>query len=170
MLLNRSDFIAQKAQDVLRRADTSDPEEIAKTMGIEILEVPFQTQKGVYKVVLRNRFIFIKQDLPPVMRNIVLLHEIGHDLLHRSIAKEFHEFNIFDMKNNRIEYEANLFAAEVALPDRDILEYIYEGYDAVSIAKMMDSDINLVAIKVTNLNRKGYGFHQLDFESRFLKR
>ena len=69
-------------------------------------------------------------------------------MLHRGEAKIFREFNIFDMKNNRMEYEANSFAAEVALPDEEILEYIYEGCDIGVIAKSMYSDINLVALKV----------------------
>ena len=47
------------------------------------MERPFAKQKGAYKVIERNRFIFIKKDLHPVMHDIVLLHEIGHDTLHR---------------------------------------------------------------------------------------
>ena len=34
------------------------------------------------------------------------------------------------MANNRMEYEANLFASQISLPDDEILDYIYEGYDA----------------------------------------
>lgn len=52
----------------------------------------------------------------------------------------FQEFNIFDMKKNRMEYEANRFAAEVALPDEKILSYIYQGCDIGAIAKCMNSD------------------------------
>lgn len=37
-------------------------------------------------VLMRNRFIFVKNDLYPVMENIVLLHELGHDALHREEA------------------------------------------------------------------------------------
>ena len=42
---------------------------------------PFNEQRGAYKVLMRNRFIFIKNDLHPVMENIVLLHELGHDVI-----------------------------------------------------------------------------------------
>ena len=74
---------------------------------------PFNEQRGAYKVLMRNRFIFIKNDLHPVMENIVLLHELGHDALHREEATKvggFKEFEIFNMRDNRMEYEANLFA------------------------------------------------------------
>ena len=56
------------------------------------------------------------------MEKIVLLHEIGHDTLHRDEATKvggFKEFEIFDMKDSRMEYEANLFAAQISLPDAD---------------------------------------------------
>ena len=41
--------------------------------------LPFSKQRGAYKVIMRNRFMFIKDNLHPVMENIVLLHELGHD-------------------------------------------------------------------------------------------
>ena len=81
---------------------------------------PFNEQRGAYKVLMRNRFIFVKNDLHPVMENIVLLHELGHDALHRVEATKvggFKEFEIFNMRDNRMEYEANLFAAQISLSD-----------------------------------------------------
>ena len=66
---------------------------------------------------------------------IVLLHEIGHDVLHRQEARTFQEFSIFDIKGDRMEYEANSFAAEVALPDEEVLEKLRLGLDVETIAK-----------------------------------
>ena len=103
------------------------------------------------------------------MRRIVLLHEIGHDQLHRHLADVFQEFQIFDMSRNVMEYEANLFAAQIALPDEEILEYIRSGYDAAQIAMATASDINLVALKVSELSRRGYSFRDVDHRSDFLK-
>lgn len=65
--------------------------------------MPFSKQRGAYKVIMRNRFMFIKDNLHPVMENIVLLHELGHDTLHREEATRtggFEEFNIFEMQDN----------------------------------------------------------------------
>ena len=86
---------------------------------------PFNEQRGAYKVLMRNRFIFVKNDLHPVMENIVLLHELGHDALQREEATKvggFKEFEIFNMRDNRMEYEANLFAAQISLSGDDIIE------------------------------------------------
>ena len=122
-----------------------------------------------FKEIERNRFIFIKKDLCPEMHRIVLLHEIGHAVLHRNEAKLFSDLNLFHMKNDRMEYEANCFAAEVALPDDEVLNYIQEGFDMEQIAKAMNTDINLVAMKAANLNRKGYSFRLQNSRSDFLK-
>ena len=104
------------------------------------------------------------------MRKIVLLHEIGHHALHRKEAQVFQEFSLFtDMAVNRMEYEANLFAAEISLPDDEILEYIYQGNSAEFVASAMESDINLVALKVDALNRRGHNFYSLVHCNSFLK-
>ena len=167
--LNSTDNIIRRADALVRSTGTRDPERIAEALGITVMDVNFEKQKGLYKVILRNRFIFIKSDLSEVMRRIVLLHEIGHDQLHRRFADVFQEFQIFDMRGNVMEYEANLFAAQIALPDEEILEYIRSGYDAAQIAMATASDINLVALKVSELSRRGYAFRDVDHRNDFLK-
>ena len=162
--------ITQIAKRYVRKYGTADPESLAHLLGIRIVETNFATLKGVYKVIKRNAFIFIKADLDPVMRKIVLLHEIGHHALHRKEAQVFQEFSLFtDMAVNRMEYEANLFAAEISLPDDEILEYIYQGNSAEFVASAMESDINLVALKVDALNRRGHDFYSLEHCNSFLK-
>ena len=167
--LNSTDNIIRRADALVRSTGTRDPECLAEALGIIVKDVNFEKQKGLYKVILRNRFIFIKSDLSEVMRRIVLLHEIGHDQLHRHLADVFQEFQIFDMRGNVMEYEANLFAAQIALPDEEILNYIRSGYDAAQIAMATASDINLVALKVSELSRRGYAFRDVDHRNDFLK-
>lgn len=108
------------ANRIMRKYDERDPERIAHYAGIMILPQPFVKQKGAYTVMMRKPIIFIKRDLHPAMRSIVLAHEFGHHFLHRQEAMQsggFHEFNLFDMQNNQMEYEANVFAAQLKLPD-----------------------------------------------------
>lgn len=165
--------------DIVRQADaflkchgTRDPEALVQQEGILVLSRPFHVQKGAYKVILRNRFIFIKSDLSPLMRRIVLLHELGHDQLHREESIRlggFQEFNIFDMRDNRMEYEANLFAAELSLPDEDVLDYIGKGYDIQQIAHALHSDINLVALKADLLIARGYRLNRQEHSDDFLR-
>lgn len=164
--------IVQTANNLVRDLGTRDPHKIARELGIEIIPMNYKRQRGAYKVLLRNRFIFIKNDLHPVMENIVLLHEIGHDVLHRKEAVKaggFKEFNIFNMQESRMEYEANVFVSQVSLVDEEILEYIRYGYDIQQIARAMHSDTNLVALKSDALIAQGYCLRHQDYENRFLK-
>ena len=41
-----------------------------------------------------------------------------------------------------MEYEANIFASQISLPDDEILEYIENGYDIQQIAQMCIRDSN----------------------------
>lgn len=121
---------------------------------------------------MRNRFMFVKENLHPVMENIVLLHELGHDSLHRDEATKaggFKEFNIFDIRDSRMEYEANIFATQIALPDDDFLELAEQGYDVQQIASAMHSDVNLVALKADTLISQGYRLRPQEYKNRFLK-
>ena len=164
--------IVQKANHIVRLCGTRDPHKIADELGIEIIYCPFKSQRGAYKVIMRNRFMFIKEDLHPVMENIVLLHELGHDSLHRDEATKaggFKEFNIFDIRDSRMEYEANIFATQIALPDDDFLELAEQGYDVQQIASAMHSDVNLVALKADTLISQGYRLRPQEYKNRFLK-
>ena len=160
------------ANKIFRTYENRRPEKIAKEMGILIVPAPFKKQKGAYKVIERQPIIFINDHLPPVIREIVFGHELGHHLLHREEAIQaggFQEFNLFDMRESRMEYEANLFAAQLMLSDDEIKELIYRGYDVQQIARAMRSDINLVAIKVSELNRQGCCFKEQEYRTDFLK-
>ena len=163
--------IAKKADRIVRRCETRDPHAAAEALGIMILYRDFRQQRGVYKVILRNRFIFLKSDLSPIQEKIVLWHEIGHDVLHRheaAAAGGFQEFNLFDMQGSRLEYEANLFAAQASLPDGQILEYIDRGLSLAQIAQAMYSDVNLVALKADILIAQGHPLRRQEHQSDFL--
>lgn len=164
--------IVKKANRVYRECGTRDPYRIAADLGIKILECPFKCQRGAYKMIDRNRFIFVKDNLPSVMKDIVLLHEIGHDVLHRKEAAEaggFKEFEIFDMTNSRMEYEANIFASQVSLDDQEFIEYCERGYDVQQIACAMNSNINLVALKLDTLISLGYSLRPQEHRNDFLR-
>lgn len=169
MRLNNTDHIIQIANNLVRKHGTRDPEKIARELGIRIYYVPLKRQKGMYKVIKRNRCIFVNENLDEVMRTIVILHELGHDQLHRRQADCFREFQLFDMSKNSMEYEANLFAAQISLPDDEVIDYIYHGYSIDQIAGELNSDINLVAIKASELARRGYAFRTPEYKNNFLK-
>lgn len=166
------DLITQKGAKLVEKYGTRDPFQIAKELGIKIMFVDnFDKLKGVYRVIKRNRWIFINSNLPERMQKIVCAHELGHDQLHRHLAKGdgIMEFVLYDMAS-RPEYEANVFASEILLPDDDVTDLIYNyHYDAEQIARELDSDINLVALKCANLNHNGHKLRDIEHRSDFLK-
>jgi len=78
------------------------------------------------------------------------------------------EFMLYDM-NSIQEYEANVFAANLLLEDEAVLELVYDGYDIVQIAAELQSDVNLVALKVDYLIRKGHDLRWQEHFAKFLK-
>lgn len=164
--------LSQVGNRLVKRCGSRDPFEIAEQIGVKILLCKdFDSLKGMYRVIKRNRFIFLNNQLDESMMRIVCTHELGHNQLHRQMAKShpIQEFMLYDMKS-RPEYEANIVAAEILLDNKSVLEYIYDyGYTAEQIAQAMKTDINLVALKVAHLTTLGYNLQPLDHKSNFLK-
>ena len=98
MHLNSTDHIIRTADQLLHRTGSRDPEIIAEELNSRIYDAPFQKQKGVYKILKRNRCIFVKEDLEKPMRQIVLLHEIGHDQLHRKQASLIMQYGFLQIQ------------------------------------------------------------------------
>ena len=164
--------LSEVGERLVRRCGTRDPFEIARQLGVEVLFCPdFGSMKGMYRVVKRTRFIFLNRDLTPQMQRIVCAHELGHDQLHRDLATTgaIQEFMLYDM-TTKPEYEANIVAAEILLDTDEVLDYVYNfGYTSEQIAKAMDTDINLVALKVAHLAETNRGLRPVEHRSDFLK-
>lgn len=162
--------IIDKANSIQQKYQSSDPYVIAEELDIIIMERDFKKQLGVYMPVLDQPFIFLKADLEDEMKKIVLLHEIGHHILHRestTSAQFFPEYSLYRM-DNRMEFEANAFASQILLPDEEFLEYLQIGYGVHELAHAMHSDPNLIALKVEILNQRGYKLNQQEYTSKFL--
>ena len=111
--MTNKENIQALASNIVKRFDTRDPFELCKSTGVEVFFADLGSLKGMYKYIKRNRFAVINENLDERTRRLVCAHELGHDLLHRDLAKNIclQEFVLYDMKS-RPEYEANLFAAE----------------------------------------------------------
>ena len=164
--------LSEVGERLVRRCGTRAPFEIARQLGVEVLFCPdFGSMKGMYRVVKRTRIIFLNRNLTPQMQRIVCAHELGHDQLHRDLAKTgaLQEFMLYDM-TTKPEYEANIVAAEILLDTDEVLDYVYHyGYTSEQIARAMGTDINLVALKVAHLAETNRGLRPVEHRSDFLK-
>ena len=75
-MLKNNEKVMDKIVDL---CGTRDPHRIAKDLGIEVLYYPFNRQRGAYKVIMRNRFMFIKNDLPDDVIVYLIMHEETND-------------------------------------------------------------------------------------------
>ena len=125
--------LSRVGEKPVRSCGSGDPFEIARQLGIHVmLWENFGSLKGMYRVIKRNCFIFLNNRPDENMLRIVCTHELGHDRLHRNMAKttQIHEFMLYDMKS-KPRYEANIVAAEILMDSDEVLRYIYEyGYTA----------------------------------------
>lgn len=157
---------------VIRRCSTRDPFKIAALLGVHVLYCSgFGSLKGMYRVIKRNRFIFLNDSLDERMRKIVCAHELGHDQLHRKMAQKnaLREFSLFE-KSSIPEYEANLFASEILLDTQTVLDAIFrDAYTSQQIAELTGTDVNLVALKVGQLAAQGLDLRLQEHRSDFLK-
>lgn len=89
-------MLSQVGASLVQRYGTRDPFQIARELGITVLFCDgFGSLKGMYRVIKRNRYIFLNKDLDERMLRIVCAHELGHDQLHRKLAQtnSLHEFH-----------------------------------------------------------------------------
>lgn len=134
-----------------------DPFVMAENMGIEIRRCDLGTLKGMYTVILGNRFIVINQNLSDNESRQVCAHELGHDVLHRAFEENeaFREHSLVDM-DKKPEFEASAFAAEILLEDNEVLDFARQGNDLAVCARELGVDENLLLIKISLLIKKGF--------------
>ena len=166
------EYIQNVANKLIKKFDTRDPFQLCQAIGVEVFYADLGSLKGMYKYLKKNRFAVINENLDPFTKTLVCAHELGHDILHQNLARKvcLQEFILYDMKS-RPEYEANLFASEILLSDDIIFNLARDGYDIEQISKELCTDINLIALKVSSMNTRGYRFNNtIDAESDFLRK
>lgn len=146
-------WIYDKVEGLTKKYKTRDPEEIIKALGIKVYPIKSPERLlGVYQVILRNRVIFLADNIGE-LKNIVLAHELGHDQLHRQYCIEgamFHENKVFN-PTNIFEIEANIFAAHLLIPDEDLFKVLESESDDRKMAYQLGVDVNLLNLKISEL-------------------
>ena len=100
-----------------RMTGSRDPIRIAKFAGIGIVICQLEELSGFYKLIKRKKWIFINEDLMDTdMFRVVVAHELGHAFLHRTKECAFIKNHTL-LLTSWVEREANLFAAELLIPD-----------------------------------------------------
>lgn len=156
------------------------PEEACRALGIRLMRIPMGRDenacKGFFLMQSRVKAIVLNANLTGRVKRIVLAHELGHAVLHAgsAVTRGFHDFCLFDEADNS-EYEANLFAAEFLLDDRDVLDQLNGGASFFTAAKLLRVPPELLDFKLRVMKRVGREIEapylaQSDFLKRVGKR
>ena len=146
------------AVDALRRKHgTSDPFELIDALGIHFGYTSALRLKGYYVVQNRERFIRVNANLREKERRVVAAHELGHDQQHRALARvhPLRDTSLYNM-SSKWEHQANLFASELLIPDRDVLDCVSGEMDYLSMCRTLSVDPDLMAFKIYSMLQRGY--------------
>ncbi len=149
--------IASLCREWKEKCKSSNPFLLAEEMGVQVVSCPeFQNLEGMYKVVLGKPFVFIKGSLSRRRAGEVLAHELGHHVLHREMGEDsiVQDSFLVDM-TLKPEYEANLFAAELLVPDESVSALVTEGKTGEQIARLLKVDPRLVRLKLEIMKQQG---------------
>lgn len=116
--------IPLRVKNLIKKYDTSDPYRIARELNIEI--VFCDTPKGInglWRRVLKRKYIVINERLNEWQRKAVLCHELAHYRCHRGYVSYCMAGRSFFSKTSK-ENQANLYAAEMMAYCSDI-ERVY---------------------------------------------
>lgn len=118
--------IKKKVRNLIKKYGTRNPYKLCKFLNIEIFYMDLGNVKGIYKKTLTNKFIIINENLSEFSKIIVLVHELGHAILHDSREMQaLKDYDLFPKYTTKIEVEANIFVSEL-LYDENIENYEYD--------------------------------------------
>jgi len=148
--------IAEKLTHIYK---THDPYDLCDALNVRVrLKDLGKDIKAYYFCHSRIRNIVVNSRISEIIRRILVAHELGHDCLHKEIAmlRGFRELELFN-RTNPIEYEANLFATEILIDDKKILELLNDNDKSFfDIARELYVPVALLDFKFRVLKYKGY--------------
>lgn len=143
-------WIREKVVKLKQKFRTDCPFEIAEQLKIHVLFHNLHKEiRGYYKYDRRNKYIVINNSLDDRLKLLVCAHELGHACLHPRLNTPFMRKNTL-LSVDKIEREANRFAAELLIPD----ENLFESYDQMTIydiASIHQVPVELVKMKYKEL-------------------
>ena len=167
------DYIVNVVDALVKKTGSRDPFVICEVLDYKLHYIDLhQRLKAYYFYQSRINNIVIDENIMELVRPILIAHELGHGMLHKEIAmmSGFQELEVLEKRADKpMEYEANLFAAELLLEDKNVLERLNE-YTFFETASILNVPAALLDFKFAILKTKGYRINDLQIaKSHFLK-
>jgi Zn-dependent peptidase ImmA (M78 family) len=151
--------ISSRVQALVKKYQTADPFALCRMLHIRVHYTDLgPSMKAYYFYQSRIKTIVLNTRCSDTVQKVLCAHELGHAILHSNLANMygFHETALLD-RSVPTEYEANLFAAELLVPDKTLFAFFREPdktfYD---IACELSIPSELLDFKFRILNHKGY--------------
>lgn len=157
-------LIYKDVKKLIAHHGTRDPRVILQDRNVKLIPFKENTKLlGMYKIILRNKFVFYNPYIDERILNMVFAHELGHDVYHQKYAKDndFVEYELFNITNTT-ELEANLFASHLLIDEEELMEHIKEGKCYEELSSLFNVNINLMFFKLNEMYRMGYPINRLD--------
>lgn len=171
--MNTVEYVSEKVKKLVKKYGSRDPFELCEALGIKVRYMELKTLNGFFFYQSRIRTVVLNAELSETVAKILCAHELGHACLHSNMLLNMRTINDepFNSKNSA-EYEANIFASELLIPDESIKELLNsEGESFYSLAMELCVPPELIDIKLRVMQAKGY---EIDVpylaQSDFLKR
>jgi Zn-dependent peptidase ImmA (M78 family) len=129
----------------MKKYKTNDPFELAEYLKIKIVyEDLGKNIRGYYQECPKLKIIHINNNLDYVDKRIVCSHELGHAILHPKLNIVFLQKHTFCIKD-KFEREANIFVAELLIPDGLLIKY--PEYSIEQIAALYNMPVEFLKLK-----------------------
>ena len=158
------DYIEKIVKELVKETKTRNPKEICEAKHIVIKHDPLSRLVKAYFLYINGcKGIVINEDINQFFEKFLLAHELGHAILHCNThtPKMFRELRPFD-STGTMEYEANLFAAELLIEDHIVYEMLHTSrMTYIEVAQTLGVPVKLMEFKLVLLKHKGYIMNDL---------
>lgn len=125
--------IKKTVEQLVNQYNTRNPFEIADNMGISVTRDPLGDIQGYYILYSGVKCICLNSEVEdPKDVYMIMAHELGHAIMHEAERCMFYPHTLFS--RNKVEIEANRFAAELLIPNKVIMEH--PGMTKYQIARL----------------------------------
>lgn len=153
------DILSYAAQNGIQTTPV-DIKSLTRKLGINILVKSLRDEiSGYLEKTDEGWLICINSLHHPKRQRFTLAHELAHFLLHRNISDKFIDEKLFrSNESNRLEVEANKFAAALLMPEEKFKAYTTTTSSKVDdIADFFEVSALAVRVRAKELGFSGHG-------------